>query len=268
MSYIVDPDASAAAVAIASTPDFYMRAALGLIAGVETVSKFGSNTDVGASEEDIWAAGGDYPWASADFIPQIYSGASSDGTAGSGCQVVTLLGLDANFAEQSEDITLAGTTTVTASLTFRRVFRVAVKDVGEYGGTNNGAITIRAGAGGGVQALVVAERGQTQLSMYTVPAGYTALLMRIHAVVSKGDTADIAMYQRPAADDVSPPVRGVKLVNFARGVEGVSVQRFASSPVFGEKTDLWFRANRTSGSAASVDVSYDLILFNNTVWGL
>jgi len=75
-------------------------------------------------------------------------------------------GLGAGFVDQYEDVVLNGTTGVNTTKTFLRINRMetwAGNAVGAVSATNGGTLYARITAGNGV----------TQMSLFTVPAGYT-----------------------------------------------------------------------------------------------
>jgi hypothetical protein len=155
---------------------FMVRAALGLISGVKVVHKFGLNADVDAAE-DVWATGGTWvPPTQARTMSTVSGSADDDGNpVGTGALTLTIEGLDSDYNEVSETITLNGVGAVVTTQTFIRVNRAYVVTAGS-GGTNAGAITITASTDGTVQATIVAGNGQTTNAIYTVPNGYTALI--------------------------------------------------------------------------------------------
>lgn len=234
------------------------------------IHKFGANqTSPSGSERDIWGYGDtgigniDYNWQqSASTVRIAAGGDANDTSAGNGARVVTVEGLDTNWDIAIEDITTAGASASSyTSTSFIRVNRAYVKDVGTYHAANTGAITIENGSAQ-VLAYIAAGVGQTQLSMYSVPANYTAYLRHAHGSVSAGTNKDatLRMYRVPNADDVTAPMSGAgkRLVHIWEQLQGIAELDFYSMPAFSEKTDLWWTAEGTS--ATSVSVVYDLIL--------
>jgi hypothetical protein len=148
---------------------FDLQVARNQIMGHDHVDLFGYSTAVGSTAmgplwEGLTGSGGNYPFpASAAQIVVVSSSASDT--------AVTMLisGLDANFAPITESVALNGTTNVTTVKSFLRINSVVTT-----AGNAVGNVTFTSGAT--VIARVNAGIGQTQMSVYTVPAGYTLYL--------------------------------------------------------------------------------------------
>jgi len=233
------------------------------------VHKFGSNPATPSGERDIWLWGAqagagniDYPWPTAAETVRIKSGGNSNDTAaGSGAREITVAGLDENWAEATETIATNGTSASSATTTtFIRVYRAYVSESGTYGSANTGNIVIENTSSTDVLCAIQATRGQSQLTMYTVPMGYTAYLRELSFSVDTSTNKEltIRMYQRRDADNTSSDIRAPRLVYAADGVSGPQAIEFQSPPSFPGKTDLWFTSQGNSGSSVSVD--YDLWL--------
>ena len=111
-------------------------------------------------------------------------------------------------------------------------------------------------------ASIEAAKGQTQLSMYTVPANKTAYLSRFDAIVDGNKAMDVFLFQRQNADDVTTPFTGKRLAAEFRQLIGSATQERISYSVFPEKTDLWASGVVGAGSGG-ITVTYDLILVDN-----
>ena len=141
--------------------------ARGLVCDVSCVNKFGYHgADVSASTvETVWDGNG-----SVTIMPYPTAGVITvtDNTTDTGENVV-VEGLDANYNLQSETVAVGGTGT----LTFSRVFRAFMEST-----DNTSDVGIN--QGGTFTALIKAGLGQTQMAVYTVPAGKTAFITKIH----------------------------------------------------------------------------------------
>lgn len=249
----------------ANSPE--LLAALGRLDGIATVRKFGRNDAVGTgSYEDIWTVGGDYNFLTAASAVQIAAGGNAaDDAAGAGARSVTVVGLDENWAEATETITTAGASASSATTTtFIRVYRAYVANVGTYGGNNTGDITIET-TGSTTVCQIDADLGQTQMAIYTVPAGKTAYLPRLHVGIaqSANKEASIRVWRRENADDVSAPFSGGKRLVYAfdEVSEFLTLDHLAFIS-FPEKTDIWASAIGTGGGTL-VDVQFDLYVVDN-----
>jgi hypothetical protein len=159
-----------------------IQLAKGLLYRYKPEFKFGFNPAVGTTEESIWDQGGLYVYPTAAITMTVSSSSTNDAAAGTGARTVAIAGLDANYREIGETITLNGQTAVNTVNQYLRVFRARVTTAGS-GGTNAGNIhigtgTVTAGVPATTYARVSAAEGQTLMAIYTVPAGYTAYIQQ------------------------------------------------------------------------------------------
>jgi len=213
----------------------------GLIPGITSIRKFGRNSSVGASEETIWASGGVYPFLTASSIYKAFSSdAADDANGGAGARTLTIEGLGENFKEYTEDIILSGTTASPPTTdSFFRLNRAFVKEVGTIGENNNtGDITIVTD-GGATNAFITAGIGQTQILIYTIPAGKTGYLNRFFISAETAKPVDIKFWRRERADDVTIPVTAKRLAEAHDSVQDIVIdQKYIAWPSFPEKTDI------------------------------
>jgi hypothetical protein len=149
---------------------FELQVARGQIAFHEGIEIFGfsaaiSNTAQGPMWEGQTQSGGLYAYPSSAAPLVLVSDSASDNTT----RAVVIDGLDANYRKQTETIALNGTTNVTTTNSFLRINQMSMLN-----STNTGNIT--ASISSTVYAKINAGIGQTQMSIYTVPAGYTFYL--------------------------------------------------------------------------------------------
>ena len=232
---------------------------------MSTVSVFGSNTAVGSGAvEDIWEVGGVYPWPQAAVALRVKSGGNAaDGVSGAGIQTITIEGLDENWEAASESLTLAGTSASSpTTTTFIRVFRVYGTSNGTYTGANTALITVETTGDVTVASITLGE-GESQLGLYTIPAGKTGYLRRVAAEVTAtaSKTATITLWQRRNADDVATPFYPKRLVVKYSSVTGEVFDDHHAWPSFPEKTDIWFSA--IGEATTAVDVEMDLFLVDD-----
>lgn len=159
--------------------------------------KFGHNPDVDTgAAEDVWDGGGLYTWPTSAAATTIVSASTDDDAEGTGAQTVFVQGLDANGALLSETATMDGTSAVTLSGEYLRVFRAYVVSAGT-GETNAGNIQVKHGAT--VLAQITAGYGQTLMAIYTVPTDYpVAGLAQWYVTLGRAITSvgEVAMLQR------------------------------------------------------------------------
>ena len=147
---------------------FDLQVGLNQILGHQGVNIFGYSTAIGNSQQVVWegsktSSGGDYvfPTTAAQLV--LVSSSASDTSALS----VQINGLDANFNLLTETIALNGTSSVTSVNSYLRVNGLYVTN-----GTNVGTITATQGSAT-IYAQINSGIGQTEMSVYTVPVGYT-----------------------------------------------------------------------------------------------
>lgn len=242
--------------------------ARGILAPESAISKFGRNPAVGITEADIWSLGGAYTgWLTAAVAVRVKAGGNTNDTAaGTGAQSVTIVGLDQNWEDASETVATAGSSASSATTTtFIRVFRAYVQEAGTYGGSNAAAMTLET-TGGAAVAHIEAGFGQTQMSMYTIPAGKTGYMGKVAGYASglSGTKATtMKLWQRQNANDATGPTYTAKRVIGVSSdtVAGVSFD-YEMIPPLPEMTDIWASAITSSGTSG-VDIRYNLVLVDN-----
>ena len=235
----------------------------GQIDGRFVINKFGRNPDIdtGSLPEDIWDAGGVYtgfPTGSAEAL-RITSSSAADAAAGTGARTVRIYGLDGNYAQINEDVTLNGTSNVVTTQTFLRVYRALVATAGS-GLTNAGDITIRHNVTtGNIFSLMLAGKGQAEQANYTIPAGFTGYMVGYSASMFDitSNNAELAIFTR----DFGGAVR-LRSPFVISETAGLSRERYRGLQ-FNEKTDLTFRCYEIVNSNGDVTVSWDMLLVPN-----
>ena len=241
--------------------DFYLAVAKGDFTGYSNVSKFGYNPTVGSGNyESIWEGSNAYPWMSAADQLEVLSSDTDDTSAGTGARTVELQGLDSSWNVLTETVTMNGTSAVTTTGSFLRIFRARVVTAGSSG-RNEGTITIRDQDTSTTRALITNGatdgNGQTLMAVYTIPAGKTGYVININ-VSSKKDQEQT--YRLMARDNtVANAAWNVK--EFLTGRGGFSDWRKYAINKATEKTDLDFQVISNSTSAAAG--GFELILIDN-----
>lgn len=241
--------------------------AMGRVGNATTWNKFGYNLDVDTgATETIWSPGGRYASLnSADTLVVTSSDAADDGNpAGTGANSVIIYGVDANFAAQTEVVTLNGISGVTTSSSWRGVNRVANYLVGS-GGTNAGTITITATTGGATHAQLPAGQGTTQQCIFFTQAGYTALADWLFINCNKigAGSEPIVTIKGWVKSLVSNSMYEVFRMNIDTAVEN-TIEISSRQPfVIGEKSMLEFTADTTINNTI-VTARFSLIEIKNT----
>jgi hypothetical protein len=158
------------------------------ITGHQPVELFGyGNATVGSTAlGPLWEGGTvsggayTYPSSAGQVVLLSASGATDAGL------IIQVNGLDANYNLLSEKVTLNGSGTATTTNSYLRINGMFVTN-----GVNAGNIT------GKIATVLYAQInsgvGQTQMSIYTVPAGYTFYLTYVQGNASIGFTSSAYM---------------------------------------------------------------------------
>ena len=236
----------------------------GDVDGYAAIHKFGRNPNVGNAPETVWMHGGKYQYLAVDSPSTLYaySAESEDSASGDAARTITIFGLDNNFNEIEETVTVGGAAT---TLEFLRVYRAFVATAGVTT-TNEGNVLISTGAGG--TGTVLADigtigsgttfgLGQTQLSLYTIPAGKTGYLTTWNVgCAPMNNKATVLLNSRELDGDT--PFRTKDIVDL---VGGYHTQNYSTPLRFPEKTDIEVVA--AADTSTIISSSFDIILVDN-----
>ena len=253
---------------IGTSEPFELQVARGQIGWHYPLFKFGNNPTVGNSLETIWAEGGLYSYLTAATVLKVSSSSVNDTSAGTGARTVELSGLDADYNEISELVTLNGQTPVNTTQSFLRINRMVVRSAGS-GGANAGVIyagtgTVTTGVPANVYASVngVTGANQSLMAIWTVPAGYTAYLLQYD--VSNGTTSNT-----PAVCKLILAVRPYGEVFQSKDVKSLTTgmhveETFVLPQKFTEKSDIEVRAISSSASVSfDISAAFEIVYIKN-----
>jgi hypothetical protein len=246
------------------TEPFDLQVARRQITGHKTLFKFGNNTDINGSLETVWSSGGVYVYPTTAIQMKVSSSSAGDAALGTGARTVSVQGLDQDYNEVSENITLTGQTAVLTTTTFIRVFRAFVLTAGSTG-TAQGTIYIGTGnVTSGVPATIYAEipvgENQTLMALWTVPAGYTLYLSRATFSAASNNAAQYIL-----GKFVIRPTGGVFRNAFDVTVNSnVFSYAFNTPLAVQEKSDIEARAIALSGTNFYVTSSFEGIYIKNS----
>jgi len=235
------------------SPEF--GSSIGQYRGWISQNKFAYNGSVGTSYEDVWAAGGTESYlTSAETMITVSTDGNDKGvaTALSGARTLQIYGLDSNYDEINEIVTLNGTSNVTTSNSYLRVYRAIVRSAGSTG-SNEGVISLTSSSSGYTHASISIGDNQTLKSQYTVPNGYYMILNNVSSSCAKSDQIEVRLEERPLNE-----VFQVKQI-FQVFQQTIQVQ-FIPSKIFSPKSDIRMRAKNIGGSTVSMTAAYDFIL--------
>ena len=201
--------------------DYFTEVKLGNITGHRLIHKFGRNSAVGTSPTFI-SVGGTYATPVANTALEILSSSVNDDVGGGGATKVTIKGVQENagvWTKVSEAVTLDGTTPVALANNYIRVPRMYISESESYASLSAvsgvGTITLRVSGGGATWAQIDEyatgnSAGQSQIAGHTTPSGTTGVIYPVHFSVDSTKVANVAMFFRGNADDVSTPYTGIR----------------------------------------------------------
>ena len=237
---------------VGTSEPFELQVSRGQISFHYPLHKFGFNPDVDDALETVWAEGGLYSYLSAATVLKVSSSSTDDTSAGTGARTVQLYGLDADYNEINETVTLNGQTAVNTTNSFLRINRMVVRTAGT-GGTNAGVIyagtgTVTTGVPANKYATIAIGDGQTLMALWTVPAGFTLYIYQTDVTVATTQNnkyATASLVARPLGEVFQVKDRFVK-------AEGQTAIEYAFPLKFEEKTDIEYRC---VGDSAGADIA-------------
>ncbi len=228
---------------------------------------FGRSTSLIANvEEAIWESGGFKEFlSSAETMDLVSDDVADTLISGTGARIVLIDGLDNNYNLITEAVGLLGTAPTATEQKFLRINRLTVISVGS-GNKNAGTITATATSAGSIQSVIPAERSISRCGYFTVPAGYTGLMLNTRYSTYRADAGNAV---KGAEIDFhvarQDPVTG-NLVEYQTAQAGIRNSgtglAVADSPiplVMKPKTDMFFAATAETNSTR-VSVEYSVLL--------
>ena len=211
---------------------FNLNVARGKVRGASVLNIFGFNAATTTTMRALWelAATTAYVFPTSAVNMTVTSDAADDG------KTMKIFGLDANYEEIEELVTLNNATPPTTTLAFFRINNVVM-----ISATNTANVTI---ANGGVTyARIDAGRSTNQASIYTVPAGCEFYLYRIDAFMNDASAAKPGLFR----NQVSFPNGRVLRVADTPYLNQMNIKR--DFPFrYEEKTDIQLQVRTLSGT--------------------
>jgi hypothetical protein len=231
---------------------FELQVSRGQISFHSPLNLFGNTTALGSTAfgpmwEGLTGAGGAYVYPGSAIQMSLVSSAAD--TA-----VITVNGLDANYNVISENVTLNGTTPVTTTKSFFRI-----NNMQTFSGNATGAVTLS--NSGTTYAKITAGNGDTQMSLFTVPAGYTFYQTYYQADTNTSVTSGAYVKLRTyLVDNAAGGV--IHALNQTAFVQQLQVP--LQFPVaFGEKSDIQYQLLGAGGAGAVADIYVGGVLIKN-----
>jgi hypothetical protein len=156
---------------------FELQVARGQIQGHRNVTVFGFNPDVDTTQVSVWPLPSLITFPASAIQMTVSSTSANDTSAGTGARTVVVQGLDANYNEVTETVTLNGQTAVTMTASLLRVNYAYVATAGSgnsaAGDIYIGTGTVTAGVPATTYDIIKFDYNNTTTGSYTIPAGYT-----------------------------------------------------------------------------------------------
>lgn len=180
-----------------SSIEYGLSVQRGLVNGVSVIHKFGRNPDIDTSDgfRDLWNdlkvdhyTGFDAVVAD---VVEVVSTDITDTAAGVGAQSIQLIGLGSGLVEQTEILTLNGTTPVVSVNEYIRLDRAIILQGGSSGG-NVGVVSAYQQSTPAVVFFNIAEgANRTTICAYTVPFGKLGYIKRAFLSLARKGTASV-----------------------------------------------------------------------------
>lgn len=253
--------------------DLLTQIALGNIEGASIIQKFGASeldtTIHPVTQSQIYMT----PTTAINL--EFVSDNINDNYNGAGAREITIIGLNSSWHEVEQTIMTNGTTPVQLSIPLTRLYRWFVSSSGTYAttslGSHVGELTIRESGAGSVWTIIVTSpfpMSQSQIGVYTIPAGKIGYLISKNVFTDSRFTSDIYLYQRCNLNDTTSPYSGVmRLIEREVGVTGGFSLTFTGGkgPFIGP-CDIGFMGSVETGTAeTSVELELILLDYNSSM---
>lgn len=226
-----------------ASSNFSLDVALGKVPGVSGLIRTGFNDTITNTPEDVWTIGGQQVFLTAAETMSVASTDAADTSAGTGARTVLMEGLDNNFDEISETITLNGTTPVITVNSYIRLLDMTTITAGSDA-SNQGDITATATGSGDPQNQIRTAGNKSLAVQFTVPNGKTALLLSLTFSAGTNDAMIFSLFTRSFG--------GLFTIQNVEQIIG-SAFDFEAIPYadFSEKSDIRMIANQLSGGGTT-----------------
>jgi hypothetical protein len=223
----------------------------GMIDGGKFVHVYGRAPAVVAATVSVWPIGTAAVYANpaSASVLTIVSASANDAAAGTGARTILVKGLDANYLEIEETVTLNGTTAVTTTASFLRIHSMSALTAGS-GGLASGNIT--ATISSTTYAIISTGYTYSYNCNYTVPAGKTAYVIG-GSITSSAATILTANFL------ATPQGKAILNMHTMSVYQQPYQHEFYVPLPIPEKTDIDVRALGTATSTV-VNITYDMIV--------
>jgi len=233
---------------------FELQVSRGQITWHSPLNLFGVTSALGSTAygplwEGLTGTGGNYVYPASPVVMTLASASASDTAV-----TIRIYGLGADFVEQEEDVALNGTTGVLTTKSFLRINRMATI-------AGNAVGNVTAINGGTTYARINAGNGDTQMSLYTVPAGYTFYQTYLQADSNTSVTSGASVRIRTYTVD-NPKGGVITALNQSAFVQQLQIPlQFPVS--FPEKHDIQYQMLGSGGAGAVANIYVGGVLIKN-----
>jgi hypothetical protein len=233
---------------------FELQVSRGQVDGHAPLNIFGNTTALGSTAygplwEGLTGSGGAYAYPGSAVVMTLVSSSASDTAV-----TIRINGLGADFVLQTEDVALNGTTNVLTTKSFLRINSMETI-------VGNAVGNITAVNGGTTYAKINAGNGNTQMSIYTVPAGYTFYQTYYQADANTSVTS--GAYIRLRTYTIDNPKGGViTALNQTAFVQQLLIP-LQYPFIYPEKHDIQYQLLGSGGAGAVANIYVGGILIKN-----
>jgi hypothetical protein len=232
--------------------DFKLNVSRGVVQGTTQVHVLGYNPDIDPSSdpETVWFTGGAYPWEALSTAKTLHiTSTSSSDTMG-----LVITGLNTNFVQVTETITLTGTTPVVTSNQYLRI-----NDAYTLNGVNVGTIDMRVDSNSGTIVDSIAPGyGQNTTGIYTIPAGKVGYLYAGDASVGMNKQTTVVFRMRLVNGSL-------RVAHIAEISNGAYRYDFHFPQILPEKTDIEVYVINTQDQNTRVACNFDIVLLDKPI---
>ena len=241
---------------------FLQAVAEGEIDGYSVVEKFGENPDIDTATdpEDIWSHGGLYTFSTSADIDSVSSSSASD------TNEVTIQGLDSNWALVTQTVTLTGQTRKALTTPLIRCFRAWNSNSVDYVGDIH--VYVDTTLSGGVpvdttkiRAEITIGSGQTEMCIYTIPAGKTGYFLGGYTTMSRTGSNSAVFTSK--IREFGGAFRTVSRVSCIGAGSSSWNYQYPVGLAIPEKTDVLLRCEEVDANGTGVSGGFTILLKDN-----
>jgi len=238
------------------------------------VHKFGAAPDFDTADGEVTVWDGAEDETACELMNYVYSTTadidSISSSSAADIHEITIEGLDANYAEVTQTVILIGQTRVPLTTNIIRVFRAyndnGINLAGHVFIYVNGTLTLGVpDTNSDIRAIIDPLNQQTEMVLYTVPAGKTAY-MRSFYIATTGGSKLSGYGFRLIARIFGKIFRTKHTLGLSEIAPTPYQHEYVEPQIFTEKTDIEMKVTSIASPAAignSVSAGFDLVLVDN-----